>query len=248
MKVNEIYNMDCLDGLLKIEDNSVDLVVTSPPYNIDIKYDSYDDNKSWEEYLEWCEKWIKECYRILKDDGRMCINHYISFTDTKKKERFPLYDFITIQNKIGMHPSKIVVWEDTTKSKLTAWGSWLSASSPYIQTPYEGILISYKKQWSKINKGESTISKEDFIEGTSGVWKLGTAQQLTIANFPVALPKRCIELLTYKGDLVVDPFMGSGTTALACIETERNFIGFELSKNYCEIANIRIGKDKSTLW
>lgn len=152
MKVNEIYNLDCLDGLSKVEDNSVDLVVTSPPYNINVKYDSYNDNKQWEEYLEWCEKWIRECYRILKDDGRMYINHYISFTDTNKKERFPLYDFISIQNKIGMHPSKIVVWEDTTKSKLTAWGSWLSASSPYIQTPYEGILISYKNQCAKKRK------------------------------------------------------------------------------------------------
>jgi site-specific DNA-methyltransferase (adenine-specific) len=157
-------------------------------------------------------------------------------------------DFRNIQEKIGFNVHKIAVWPDRSMKKFTAWGSWLSASAPNIQTPYEGILISYKNSWKKLDKGESTINKEMFIQGVSGIWDLGTTTGLTKANFPESLPKMCIELLTYKGDLVVDPFMGSGTTAKAAIGSGRNYIGFEISPNYTEVANHRIGADVEKLW
>ncbi len=249
LELNKIYNMDCIDGLKLIDDNSVDLIVTSPPYNIGIDYDTWKDNMPWKEYLSWCEKWLKECYRILKPDGRICINHYINFQDRwEKVSRFPLFDIKAVEERIGFTVHKLCLWEDSTRKKFTAWGSYLSASSPYINTPYEGILISYKNQWSKIDKGESTVSKELFMEGVSGIWKLGTTPGLTKANFPESLPNMCIELLTYKGDLVVDPFMGSGTTAKAAIGSGRNYIGFEISPNYTEVANHRIGADVEKLW
>ena len=241
--------MDCIEGLKQIDDNSIDLIVTSPPYNIGIDYDTWQDTMKWEEYLLWCEKWLIECYRVLKPDGRICINHYLNFQDRwEKVSRFPLFDIKIIQEKIGYNVHKLCLWEDNTRKKFTAWGSYLSASSPYINTPYEGILIAYKDQWNKLDKGESTISKEMFMEGVGGIWKLGTTLGLTKANFPISLPKMCIELLTYKGDVVLDPFMGSGTTAAACIETGRNYIGFEISPNYTEVANHRLGKDKKELF
>jgi site-specific DNA-methyltransferase (adenine-specific) len=244
MKLNNVYNMDCIEGLKMIEDNSIDLIVTSPPYNIGIDYDTYEDNKTWTNYLEWCKKWLLECYRVLKDDGRICINHYLNFQDRwEKVSRFPLYDIQRIQEEIGFNVHKLCLWEDATRKKFTAWGSYLSASAPYINTPYEGILISYKKQWKKLNKGESTIDKELFMQGVGGIWKLGTTRGKTKACFPEKLPEMCIQLLSYTNDVVLDPFMGSGTTGKVAKELNRNYIGFEISPEYCKIANDRIKEE-----
>ena len=241
LELDKIYNIDCVEGMKMIPDNSVDLIVTSPPYNIGIDYDTWDDSMEWSDYLKWCREWLSECYRVLKDDGRICINHYLNFQDRwKKVSRFPLYDIQRIQEEIGFKVHKLCLWEDTTRKKFTAWGSYRSASAPYINTPYEGILISYKNQWKKKLKGESTKSKELFMQGVGGIWKLGTTRGKTKACFPENLPKMCIELLSYVGDTVLDPFMGSGTTAVACKKLNRQYIGFEISKEYCEIANKRI--------
>jgi len=241
--MNKILQGDCLELFPSIEDSSIDLIVTSPPYNIGIDYDNYNDYLKWSKYLEWIEKWLYECYRVLKDDGRICINHYINFQDKHEKvSRFPLMDIRNIQEKIGYNVHKLIIWDDITRKKFTAWGSWLSASAPYINTPYEGILISYKNQWKKLEKGVSTISKKDFMEDVGGVWKLGTTpgKKGTKAVFPITLPIRCIELLSYENDVVLDPFMGSGTTAVACKETNRKYIGFELSRKYIDIAKVRL--------
>ena len=200
--------------------------------------------------MDWCKEWLTECFRVLKDDGRICINHYIAFNpidfsredkdDTYHECRFPLFDFREIMTDIGYNVSKIAIWEDRTMKKLTAWGSWLSASSPHIQTPYEGILIAYKKQWKKQSKGVSTINVSEFMEGVSGIWNLGTTTGMTKANFPESLPHMCINLLSYYGDTVLDPFMGSGTTAKVAKELGRKYIGFEISRNYCDVALERV--------
>jgi site-specific DNA-methyltransferase (adenine-specific) len=170
----------------------------------------------------------------------------------EKDAKFPLMDFRNIMNDIGFNVHKLAIWDDRTMSKHTAWGSWMSASAPNIMTPYEGILIAYKKSWKKLHKGESTMTKEQFIEGVSGLWRLGTTRSITKANFPEKLPDMCINLLSYKGDTVLDPFMGSGTTGVSAVKNDRNFMGFELSPNYCKIANDRIYEAKieyqSRLW
>jgi len=243
MKLNIIYNEDCIKGMKKIPGNSIDLIITSPPYNIGIDYGVWKDNLEWNNYLKWIKKWLKECYRILKNDGRICINHYIAFRDSEKKDRFPLMDIRNIQEQIGFNVSKLVIWEDKSYASFTAWGSWLSASSPHIQTPYEGILISYKKQWKKLNKGETTINKEDFIKGVSGIWNLGTSKNKKVpCVFPLKLPLLCINLLSYKDDVVLDPFMGSGTTAVACKQSGRKFIGFEINPEYIKEAKRLLNK------
>jgi site-specific DNA-methyltransferase (adenine-specific) len=232
LELNNIYNMDCVEGLKLLDDNSIDLIVTSPPYNVGMKYDSWNDSIPWDEYLDWCKLWLQECYRVLKDDGRICINHYLCYNMKDDISRFPLFEFKNIMDDIGYITHKIAIWDDITRTKLTAWGSWLSASAPFITTPYEGILIAYKKQWNKINKGESTISREDFKEGVSGIWHIGTTTGYTVACFPERLPQLCIDLLSYKNDIILDPFSGSGTTCYVAKGMDRRYIGFEISEAY----------------
>ena len=254
MITDVIYNQDCLDGFKDIPDNSIDLVVTSPPYNCGISYDSWNDNKPWDVYLQWTKQWLTQVKRVLKQDGRFAINHLIEMgiTVDGKKNAYrvsPQIELYKIINELGMTVVAQPMWADLTKSTLTAWGSWMNASCPYIYNPFEVILVGHKHQWKKMSKGENTISKEDFMKGVSGIWNIRPETKgLTMANFPVALPKLCIELLSYKNDIVLDPFMGSGTTAIACIYTDRKYIGFELSEKYVKIASDRIVLHKKALY
>ena len=187
----------------------------------------------------------KELFRVLKSDGRICINHYLSF-GTAKERTTPLMEINSIALKIGFKHHSVAVWQDITLAKRTAWGSWLSASAPYINSPFEGILIMYKSNWKRIVRGKDTIKKEDFIKLTRGIWDIPTERkQLTKANFPVILPEKCINLLTFEKDIVLDCFMGSGSTAVACVNTKRQFVGIEISEEYCKIANERIQKELS---
>ena len=168
IELDRIYNMDCIEGMKQIPDDSIDLIVTSPPYNIGIDYDVYDDKKPWDEYYAWCEEWLKECYRVLKKDGgRICIDHYISL-GTSKCRTSPLSTIYCLMEKIGFKHHSIAVWTDITLAKRTAWGSYLSASAPYINAPFEGILIDYKENWKKADKGTSSIDKDNFIKLTRG--------------------------------------------------------------------------------
>jgi site-specific DNA-methyltransferase (adenine-specific) len=145
---------------------------------------------------------LKELFRVLKYDGRLCINHYLSLGNAKERTA-PLMEINSIATKIGFKHHSVAVWQDITLAKRTAWGSWLSASAPYINSPFEGILIMYKSEWKKRVKGKDTIKREDFIKLTRGIWEIPTERkQLTKANFPILLPEKCINLLTFEGDLV----------------------------------------------
>lgn len=240
---NKIICMDCVDGMKLIDDNSVDLVVTSPPYNVGIEYDTHVDNMPWDDYYKWSDVWMREVHRILKPDGKFCLNHYLSFGRGGERHS-PLMDLNCIAvNDVGFKHHGLALWWDITRTKYTAWGSWMSASAPYINSPVEGILILYKERWKKDTKGESTISRNEFIESCSGIWKIKPeANEYTKANFPPALPRRCISLFTYRHDYVVDPFGGAGTTAIAAKTTGRDFTLFEISENYCEIARKRFSR------
>jgi site-specific DNA-methyltransferase (adenine-specific) len=239
MELNQTYNENNLITMAKMPDCFVDLIVTSPPYNIGIEYDNYVDKMEWDDYFKWCEKWLTECYRILKPDGRIALNHYLSLGNAKKRVS-PLSKLNEIMNNIGYNHHTMAVWTDITLAKRTAWGSYLSASAPYINSPFEGILICYKDQWKKLNKGISDIPKEDFIKLTRGIWDIKTETKgLTKANFSLDFANKCIKLLSYQNDLVYDPFMGSGTVGLSCVNNNRSFIGSEISEKYCIIANNR---------
>jgi len=240
----KILNEDCIIGMNNLPESSVDLIVTSPPYNLGIKYDVYNDNVDIEEYYKWTDLWVRSAYRLLKPDGRICINHYLS-CGTSKLRTAPLMRINTIAENIGFHHHGLAIWDDRTLSKRTAWGSWKSASAPSINSPHEGILIMYKDHWKKDKKGTTDIDKDEFMESCSGIWKISTEKKRNVcpAPFPVALPLRCIKLLSYEGDTVLDPFMGSGTTGVACVKTNRNFIGFEISPEYCKHAAMRIDNE-----
>ena len=143
--------------------------------------------------------------------------------------------------EIGFKHHSIAVWTDITLAKRTAWGSYLSASAPYINAPFEGILIDYKDNWKKATKGVSTIVKDDFVKLARGIWDIKTETRgLTKANFSIDLPTKAINLLSYEGDVILGPFMGSGTTAVAAIKLNRHYIGFEISEEYCKIADNRV--------
>ena len=228
-----LFQGDCIAGMRsQIPNESIDLIVTSPPYNLGIKYDSYSDNLPLDQYFAWCRGWLAECYRVLKPDGRMCLNHYLS-CGTSEVRYAPLMRLNCIAEDLGFHHHGCAIWDDRTITKRTAWGSWLSASAPYLNSPYEGIVVMYKDHWKKDRPGLTDITAKEFMEIASGVWKIQPCHQYdTVANFPVDLPRKCIRFFSYVGDVVLDPFMGAGTTAVAAKQTGRKYTGFELSPNY----------------
>lgn len=238
--INQILCGDCLKILPKIPECSVDLIITSPPYNIDMKYDVYVDKIPWDKYYSWCENWLYECLRVLKPDGRMALNHYLSFGNKVDGRTAPLMKLNNIALDLGFKHHTVAVWTDATLSRRTAWGSWLSASAPYIQSPFEGILILYKKHWKKLKRGVSDITRDEFMQLTGGIWNMKPQTKgITPANFCVDLPLKCMKLLSYTDSIVLDPFIGSGTTAEACLMTGRKYVGIELSPAYCDIARKR---------
>lgn len=237
------------------EENSVDLVVTSPPYNVGIDYNEFVDNISYEEYLAWSKKWLLKVYKILKDDGRICLN--IPLDKNKGGQQSVYADIVTIAKEIGFKYHSTIIWNEGNISRRTAWGSWMSARAPYVIAPVEVIVVLYKKVWKKIRKGISDITKEEFIEWTNGVWVFPGESKKKVghpAPFPEELPKRCIKLFSYVEDLVLDSFVGSGTTLIAGYKLNRRVVGVELSKDYFELAKKRIMetigslKIQGTLW
>ncbi len=237
----EIYNDDFLvTGC--VTENSIDLIVTSPPYNVDIRYNSYDDKIPYRVYLAFTKDWLSKAYRLLKDSGRLCLN--IPLDKNKGGQQSVYADIVTIAKTVGFKYHSTVIWNEQNISRRTAWGSWLSATAPYVIAPVEMVVILYKKRWKRKGEGRrSDITKEEFIQWTNGVWTFAGESKKRVrhpAPFPVELPRRCIKLFTFVGDTVLDPFLGSGTTLIACALTGRRGIGIEIDKRYCKIAKDRL--------
>jgi len=237
----DIYNDDFLITEC-IKENSIDLIVTSPPYNVDIRYKSYNDRIPYKIYLEFTQSWLEKAYKLLKDDGRFCLN--IPLDKNKGGQQSVYADIVAITKKIGFRYHSTIVWNEQNISRRTAWGSWLSATAPYVIAPVEMVVVLYKKRWKKFSGGrKSDISKKEFIEWTNGVWTFMGESKKRVnhpAPFPVELPRRCIKLFTFVGDTVLDPFLGSGSSLIACVLTRRKGIGVEIDKHYCEIAKQRL--------
>jgi len=227
----------------EISKESIDLIVTSPPYNLDIKYNSHNDQITYEKYLEFTHKWLSCCFEWLKNDGRLCLN--IPLDKNKGGQQSVGADITTIAKKIGYKYHSTIIWNEGNISRRTAWGSWLSASAPYVIAPVELILILYKDSWKKSGGSrKNDITKQEFMDWTNGVWTFPGQSKKGAgghpAPFPVELPKRCIKLFSFVGDVILDPFMGSGSTMIASVIHNRKGIGIEIDDEYCSIAKKRI--------
>lgn len=237
-----LFNASCLEGDL-LGEGSVDLFVTSPPYNLGLEYNSSDDNFDYQKYLDWCGKWLENCYRWGRSTCRFALN--IPLDKNKGGQQSVGADLTTLAKKIGWKYHSTVIWNEGNISRRTAWGSWMSASAPYVIAPVELIVILYKDAWKKNTRGESDITKDEFMEWTSGVWSFNGESKKRIghpAPFPRELPKRCIKLFSYVGETVCDPFSGSGTSMIEAALNNRAFFGIELDKGYCDLAKTRFLK------
>ncbi len=236
----KIINEDVLNTN-NVANNSVDLIVTSPPYNVDIKYNSHNDKLSYEKYLEFTQKWLINCFNWLKEDGRLCLN--IPLDKNKDGQQSVGADITTIAKKIGFKYHSTIIWNEGNISRRTAWGSWKSARAPYVIAPVELIVVLYKNNWRKTNNGVSDITKQEFIDWTNGIWTFQGESKKRAghpAPFPIELPKRCIKLFSFVDDIVLDPFLGSGTTLIAATLNNRKGIGIDIDKMYCEVAKNRL--------
>jgi site-specific DNA-methyltransferase (adenine-specific) len=234
-----IFNEDILTTTIK--KNSIDLIITSPPYDVDIKYENYNDNIPYEEYLEFTKKWLTKCFEFVKDDGRFCLN--IPLDKSKGGQQSVYADILKIAKDVGWKYHSTIIWNEGNISRRTAWGSWRSARAPYVIAPVEVIVVLYKKFWRKRYRGWTNISSKEFVEWTNGVWNFSGESRKRVghpAPFPIELPNRCIKLFSFVGDVILDPFLGSGTTLIACLQNNRIGIGVEINKNYCELAVKRL--------
>ena len=261
--INKVINGDTIDVMSEMPEGWVDLVVTSPPYNVGIKYDTHNDEIVMDEYWEWSEKWLTEAYRLLKDDGRIAINiPYEVNVQARGGRVFFASEIYQVMKKVGFKFYGIVDLEEDSphRSKTTAWGSWMSPSAPYIYNPKECVILAYKKVHIKKVKGEpqwkgepylteegknkvayAEQDKKEFMELVFGQWKyFADTRTLTKATFSMDIPEKAIKILSYRNDVVLDPFNGSGTSCVAAVVHDRRWVGIELSSNYCEIAKQRI--------
>jgi len=237
------------DDILKINsipNNSVDLIVTSPPYNVDIHYNSHADNLSYDDYLEFTRKWIKKCFELTKNEGRFLLN--IPLDKNKGGQKSVGADFTRITKEIGWKYHSTIVWNEGNISRRTAWGSFMSASAPYVIAPVELILVLYKDSWKKTGGSrKNDITKQEFMDWTNGVWTFNGQSKKGAgghpAPFPIELPRRCIKLFSFIGDTVLDPFLGSGSTLIASYLHKRKGIGVEIDKKYCDIAIDRLRRE-----
>jgi site-specific DNA-methyltransferase (adenine-specific) len=237
--INKIF-CKTSENMKELPENSIHLMITSPPYNVG---KDYDKNLSLQEYREFLVRVWKETYRVLVPGGRVCIN----IANLGRKPYIPLHTFIIKDmTKLGFLMRGEIIWNKAASaSSSTAWGSWLSAKNPVLRDIHEYILIFSKDSFSRVNhKNENaTITKKEFLELTKSIWTFGAESARKVghpAPFPVELPLRCIKLYTFENDIILDPFIGCGTTAIAALMTNRKFIGYDIGVKYIEKANKRI--------
>ncbi len=236
--LNRIFNKPS-EAMDELPDSSIHLMVTSPPYNAGKEYD---DDLTLGEYRSFLKHVWHEVTRVLVPGGRLCIN----IANLGRKPYLPLHAFI-IEDclDLGLLMRGEILWNKASSSGAsTAWGSWLSAKNPTLRDVHEYILVFSKGSFSRRKNGaESTIAKEEFLEYTKSIWTFPAESAKKIghpAPFPVELPYRLIQLYTFQGDVVLDPFMGSGQTAIAALKTGRYYVGYDVDEDYVKLADRRI--------
>ncbi|MBX4196583.1 site-specific DNA-methyltransferase [Candidatus Pacearchaeota archaeon] len=232
------------ETMKELPDHSVHLMITSPPYNVGKEYDK---DLSLEEYLNLLRNVFKEVKRVLVTGGRVGIN----VANLGRKPYIPLHaHIIQIMSELGFLMRGEIIWDKSSSAGTsTAWGSWQSAKNPTLRDIHEYILIFSKDNYSRYkDKKKDTITKKDFMSFTKSIWTFSATSARKIghpAPFPEELPKRLIELYSFEDDIVLDPFMGSGQTAIAAIKAKRNYIGYDIDENYCKLAEKRIKEEIS---
>ena len=246
MKINKIYQGDCLELFKNIPDNSVDMTFADPPFNLGKKYNSYKDNLKFEEYLNWCEKWISEMVRVTKPTGAIFVHNIPKW----------LTYFSNILNK---------------KAIFKHWIAWEAPTAPMgktLQPSHYGILFYVKSKNFKFYEirhphkrdrkgmllkdyGGKKNKIHPFGPLVSDVWtdihriRHSKKRDPHPCQLPIHLLERLILMTTDEDDIVLDPFMGTGTTAIAAKRLGRNYIGFEVDEKYIEIVNEKLKNTKS---
>ena len=253
-KIDLSQNMTLINGdseivIPTLEDNYFDLCITSPPYNVDLgnnkynknPYDLYNDNKDHQEYITWLTSIFCKIYGKMIDGGRVCIN-----VGDGRQGAVPTHsDIIQFMTKeIGFIPITTIVWNKNQVGNRTAWGSYNSPSNPSFPTPFEFIMVFSKKSRSLQREGLTDLEDREFINYSLSLWNIAPERDMKKighpAVFPVEIPRRLMKMLSWKKSKVLDPFNGAGSTAVACYETGRKYVGVELSEKYCEITKNRI--------
>ena len=239
--LNRIYCKSS-ENMSEIPDESVHLMITSPPYNVGKEYD---EDLSLDEYLNLLTSVFGETYKKLVPGGRACIN----IANIGRKPYIPLHAMvIEIMLDLGFLMRGEIIWDKSASAGGScAWGSWMSASNPVLRDYHEYILVFSKQSYSKnkAQKKRDTIERDDFIQWTKSLWTFPAVNAKKIghpAPFPVELPHRLINLYSYEGDIVLDPFCGSGTTCIAALKNNRNYIAYEINPEYVSLSQNRIEK------
>lgn len=246
---NKIIVGDVIKELKKIPDNSIHLIITSPPYNVGMNYDKHNDKMNYKNYLSWVKEWVGECYRILISGGKIAVNLPSSILQSSNSRMAYLsLDYVLIMRDIGFLDREWIGWIKMPRGEIpgksTSWGSWLSPSCPYCRDAMEYIIVMDKETHKRTDKkGKNDITRDEFLKFSSNCWYIKPeTNRKHPAPFPLELPMRLIKFYTWDGDIVLDPFVGSGTTALASYLLKRNFIGIDISEEYCKMAEERIKK------
>jgi DNA modification methylase len=237
--VNRIFCKSSED-MSELPDHSVHLMVTSPPYNVGKEYDK---DATLEEYLAFLGRVWREVHRVLVPGGRACVN----VANLGRKPYIPMHAYVLQgMDQAGFLMRGEIIWNKASSaSPSTAWGSWRSPANPTLRDVHEYLLVFSKGAFSRKNpqKRTATISRDDFLEFTKSVWTFPAISARSVghpAPFPVELPHRLIQLYTFTGEVVLDPFMGSGQTAIAALNDDRHYLGYEIEPQYVRLAEKRI--------
>jgi site-specific DNA-methyltransferase (adenine-specific) len=236
-----LYHADS-SGLAFLADGSVDLTITSPPYNLAVAYDGYRDDIPYRAYLDWVGQWARALLRVSASGGRACINVPL---DTNKGGKRAVYaDYVTTFNAAGWQYQTTIVWNEQNISRRTAWGSWLRPSAPFITAPVEMVAIFYKDEWRRLPDGRTwDIERSDFLEWTLGLWTFPGQNPHQVghpAPFPEELPRRLMLLYSYREDVVLDPFGGSGTVSAVARVLGRKSIYVDIDPVSVQTARTRV--------